>query len=286
MNYSIRIIILLFTLPVSALSLDLQTAIASKKVTAQFLGNGGHRNKCLKLRIKNNSQSPIKIAILPGTYLENEDSSRQDIIIVENEFFVLKGQENRELILKGFCCKRRRGSPHKDDPFIVKPQINQQIANLCNLLLELKEFEYAGQEAIWSLVDNGDPNQIVGADSIKTMQLRQFVGTALGKSVRPFIWTKYNRPAIITHSELTIRSQGNHYMREVKANDLIEYAIYNEADSAITQITTERVTANQWNKHNCKWKYEVANLNPSKKFYLRIKVNGTIQKEWLYYFWS
>lgn len=286
MNYQIKTLLILLFIPFVSNGIDLQTAVSTNMVKAQFLGNGGHRNKCLKLLIENNSNTPTDIQILPGTYLENEDSSRQDIIMVENEFFVLQGKEKRELIFKGFCCKRRRGSPHKNDPFVLRTKVDQQMAKLSKLLLDLKEFEYAGQEAIWCLADNSDPNRIVGADSVKTMKLRNYLGKILGKKVKPFIWTSYNRPAIVTQNELSIISEGNHYVREVKPNDLIEFAIYDEADSAITEIKTERVIANRWNKHNCRWKFEARNLNPTKKFYMRIKVNGTIQKEWLYYFWG
>ena len=283
MNYKLLTLILILCIPFLGSSTDLQTAISQNIIEAHFLGNGAHRNKCLKLLTKNNTNEKVKIQILPGTYLENKDSSRQDIVIVENEFFVLAPNEKRELILKGFCCKRRRGSPLKGDPFIVRKEIDLQIAELCKLLLELKEFEYAGQEAIWSLVGNDDPNNIVGEDSSNTMQLRQYVGEVLGKKVKPFIWTSYGRPAMVTQNELSIRSEGNHYVRQVKENDLVEYAIYNEADSAVSNIISERVVANRWNKHNCKWKFVVENLNPTKRFFMRIKVNGTIQKEWMYY---
>jgi len=286
MNYRINTLLIILFLPFLSNGIDLQTAVSQQLVKAQFMANGGHRNKCIKLILENNLAKPTEIRILPGTYLENPDTTRQDFIIVENNLFVLQGSEKRKLLLKGFCCKRRRGCPRNGDLFAIRPKVDKQMAALCNLLLQLKEFEYSGQEAIWCLADNADPNQIVGADSSKTMQLRQYIGKTIGRTIKPFIWTSYNKPAIITKHGLDIISEGNHYVREVKANDLVEYAIYNEADSAISEIRTERVVANRWNKHNCKWKFKVEDLNPANKYYMRIKVNGTIQKEWLYYFWS
>ena len=286
MNYQIKTILLMLLIPFAANSTDLQTAISSNMVKAQFVSNGGHRGKCLKLIIENKGTSKAKIQIQPGTYLENEDTTRQDIIVVDNEFFVLQAKEKREITLNGLCCKSKKGSPGKGKPFSIREKSSPSIQKLSELLLELNEFQYAGQGAMWNLIDKGDPNKIVGADSIKTMKLRQFVGKALNKKVKPFIWTDYNRPAIVVSNKLSLKSEGNHYVRNVKQNDLVQYAIYDEADQPISAVKSERVVANRWKKHNVVWKLAVEELNPTKKFYMRISVNGVIKKEWLYYFWG
>lgn len=286
MNRLLYLFILIFISPHLSNATDLQSAVIQGHINAKFFSTGKHRNNCIKLHLENKSNTVSKINIKAGTYLANEDTNRQDIILVEEIFFILKPKEKRDFVLKGLCCKQKRSCPKEDDSFIVRLKIDPQTAALCNLLADLKEFEYAGQQALWSLVGNSDPNYIVGSDSTSTMKLRAFVGSALNKPVRPFIWTSYNRPAIITAQSLTIKSKGNHYMRQVQENDLIEFAIYNEADSAVSEVRKERVIANRWNKHNCVWRFELNNLNPSEKYYMRIKVNGTIQKEWMYYFWT
>lgn len=286
MKYQIKTLVLLLCIPFVGQSTNLQTALAQKMVKAQFVSTGGHRGQCLKLVIQNTKATPSKIQIEPGMYLENEDDTRQDIIVVDNQFFVLQAKEKREIALNGLCCKSKKASPGKGGTFIIRENTPASVVGLSKLLLELGEFQYAGQGALWNLVDNGDPNKIVGADSTKTMKLRQYVGKALKKEVKPFIWTSYNRPATVISNKLTIKTQGNHYVRNVKENDLIQYAVYDEADSAISVIKSEQVVANRWNKHNVKWSIELEDLNPSKKFYMRILVNGVIKKEWMYHFWA
>lgn len=286
MNYQIRTLLFFLCIPFTGYSTSLQTAISNQSVQAKFLANGGHRGHCLKLVIENKKTTKTDIQVEPGTYLENSNDKQQDIIIVDNQFFVLQPKEKREILLNGLCCKSRRAAPSKGTSFVIREQSLPKVKELCELLLELNEFQYAGQGALWNLVDKGDPNRIVGADSVKTMKLRQFVGKALNKEIRPFIWTEYNRPATVISNELSLKTEGNHYVRNVKANDLVQYAIYDEADQPISEVKSERVVANRWNKHNVQWNISVEHLNPTKKFYMRISVNGVIKKEWLYYFWG
>ncbi len=286
MNYFFQILSLLLFLPFITDGTSLQDAVANKTVTVEFLSNGGHRGHCLQMIIENKKSNTNRIQVEPGTYLENDDKTRQDIIIVDNQFFVLQPKEKRTILLNGLCCKSKRASPLKGKPFSIRKKTSPDIQKLSMLLIELDEFQYAGQSAMWNLVDKGDPNQIVGADSVKTMKLRQFIGQALNKEVKPFIWTQYNRPATIVSNELSLKTEGNHFIRGVKENDLIECAVYDEANQAISAIKSENVLANRWNKHNVRWNFSLEHLNPSKKFYLRISVNGVIKKEWMYYFWG
>ncbi len=281
----IMLLAICFATP-GAQAIDLQTAMKNKTIQAELLSKGGHRGACIKLNIANQQPTTVIINIVPGTYLANTDTNYQDIILVDEVRIVLKPTEQKTILLNGLCCKRSRRCPQLDQPFALRQEIDSSIAGLCNLIRSTKEFEYAGQEAMWSLVDKTDPNEIVGEDSSNTMALRKFVADALHIPVKPFIWTSYNRPAQVIANELTINTQGNYHVRNVQANDIIEYGVYDATDSAVSVIGKAIAQENRWNRHNVVWNIALEHLDLNQKCYFRIRVNGVVQKEWLYYFWA
>ena len=72
----------------------------------------------------------------------------------------------------------------------------------------------------------------------------------------------------------------------MKANDIVVTAIYDEIGKPVSpekkEICYEPYGNIAKEKYNVKYEFTATDLNPNKKYFLRILVNGVVQKEYMY----
>lgn len=266
---------------------NLVQAVNEKKINATFQSTGNHSGACVEAQIKNLTSQWIQIEVEPGTYLTNEDEAAQDHLITEDATIALAPHSTVNRKMYAMCCQQNDRCPKKNSVFTASGYRNETHKGLCQLIYKLKMQNYGGQEAIWALIGKGSPNTISGEDSARVMQLRKFVGKANNIPVKPYRMHDYIQPAMITRERnLSIKTQGNHYVYNVSEGDEVISALYTEEDSMITVPKKEWIPEigedNFRKKYNVVWNFEAEQLNPDKKYFLRIKVNGVTRKEWIY----
>ncbi len=286
---TLSLFLLLITSAFFSKAISLQEAIDKKLITAIFSSQGSHTGKSVLLSAQNISTTKLEINILPGIYLEQEDTTAQDHIVTETLMLVLNPKQKKDVFLFAMCCERQNSCPKMGSIFQLRNYDNSNVAELCKIIEKNKMQNYGGQEALWSLVNKTTPNNIAGEDSTAVMELRHFVGKALKKSVAIYKPSQYNLPAARNYNTLELISSGNHYIYQIKENDLIETAIYNQNNELVSRVDSailKNVIAENGfrTKHNVNWNFTLNDLDYRMKFYLRIKVNGVVQKEWKYDF--
>jgi hypothetical protein len=286
---TLSLFLILITTAFFSQAISLQEAIDKKLVNAIFSSQGSHTGKSVLLSAQNLSSAKLEINIEPGLYLEQEDTTTQDHIITETIMFVLLPKQKKEIPLFALCCERQNACPKMGSFFQLKNYDIKNIADLCKIIEKNKMQNYGGQEALWSLVNKTSPNDIAGEDSAAVMELRHFIGKTLKKSVAIYKPSQYNLPAARNYNTLELISSGNHYLYQIKDNDLIETAIYNQNNELVSRVDSallKNVVAENGfrTKHNVNWDFTINDLDYRMKYYLRIKVNGVVQKEWKYDF--
>lgn len=251
-------------------AIELSQAMNDKLISAEFRSKGIHSGESVILKIKNLSAKSIEIQITPGLYLKHEDDVYQDHVVVDEMILVLKGNEEKESVLHAFCTERSNACPVENSKFTLGVFKTTPLAILCSIINKNKQYNYCGQEAIWTIINNESPNQVVGDDSAVVMQIRNFIGTTLKKPVQAYKKEEYERPLVQVEETLYLESQGNFYVREVNAGDSVTCAVYDENNMAISEIKKSVVEENRWKKHNVIWHFKMDNLNPAHKFYFRI----------------
>lgn len=263
-------------------AIPMNEAVQKNLISATFESNGIHRGKSITLTVENKSNQNLQVELSTGTYLSHEEEGFQDHIIVENYMIALKPMEKKDMGVTALCVESYNACPKQGSKFSIKPYDNKSVLELCKLIMQTKEFEYTGQNALWELINNGDPNQIEGGDSANVVMLRNFVGNELKKQVTPFIASNYDRPLTRTGYNLSLWVEGNYYLKNIQGGETIEYGIFDENHEAISEIKQDKTQPNFWKKHNVEFRFDVNGLNVETKYFLQIKVDGVIRKEWMY----
>jgi len=182
--------ILLFSLPLSALSEDLDKLKCSSLhqligrglLNINVYGTGGNEGECILMCLKNPSSDTAFIWIEPGRVLSSLDSSVQDILITREELLVLAPGENRDIDIYGFCCQASKSSPDSAEMFWVGEMADSSVVVLAEFLNERdNDFpEDAIQHAIWCLTDDYSMDGIYGEDLASVADLVNMVASLKG----------------------------------------------------------------------------------------------------------
>lgn len=281
MKSLINFIILLLASQIM-IAIPLSEAVQKNIVSATFESNGIHRGQSIVLTVDNISNQNIQIDIPNGTYLDHEEEGYQDHIIVENYNIALKPAENKKIQIVALCTQSSNSCPQLGSKFTIKPYDNKKVLDLCKLIMETKEFEYTGQYALWEMLNNGDPNNIEGENIEHVNKLRSLVAQSLSKPTLPYVAGDYDRPLQRSGYNLSLWVEGNYYLKNITGGQKVEYGIFDQEGNPISEIKKDVTQENFWKKHNVEFRFDVAGLNIETKYFLQIKVDGVIRKEWLY----
>lgn len=281
MKGTINLLILLVTLQIGY-TLPIAEAIQKNLVSASFESNGIHRGSSITLTVENKTNQNLQVELSNGTYLDHEEEGYQDHIVVENYMITLNPIEKKDIDITALCVESYNSCPKQGSKFEIKSYNNKSVLELCKLIMQTKEFEYTGQNALWELINNGDPNQIEGGDSANVVMLRNFLAEKLSKRALPYNPSDYDRPLTGIGYNLSLWVEGNYYIKDIQGGETIEYGIFDENHEAISEIKKEKTEPNFWKKHNVEFRFDVDGLNIETKYFLQIKVDGVIRKEWMY----
>jgi hypothetical protein len=260
-------------------AVELTEGIKAKTFTVVFSGTGNHYGKCLKMEIVNNTNKPQTITCKPGIMLKSVDADFQDLIITQilNENILPKGK--RIFLLNASCTERLDKCPDTSTHYIVKNVNDLRLKSLAEMIMKLDEQNYMGQQAIWSYMNNSDVNEIVGEDSNHVMMMRIYLGKMLFKDVLKYKPNKYFIKTPIVSSEVDLHAKGTEYLANINIGDAIEIGIYDQSNKLTSSITKMQAKENRF---KAEWDITANDLNEYGKYYLRIKVNGVVRKEWQY----
>ena len=262
--------------------MPINEAVQKNIVSATFESNGIHRGQSIVLTVENISNQNIQIDVPNGTYLDHEEEGYQDHIIVENYNIAVKPAEKKKIQILALCAQPSNACPSEGSKFTMKPYDNKKVLDLCKLIMETKEFEYTGQNALWEMLNNGDPNNIEGENVEHVNQLRTYVAKSLSKAALPYVQGDYDKPLQGSGYNLSLWVEGNYYLKNITGGQNVEYGIFDQEGNPISEIKKDVTKENFWKKHNVEFRFDVAGLNIEKKYFLQIKVDGVIRKEWLY----
>jgi hypothetical protein len=283
-----KIIIAVFCLfSAQAFGNNIQDAIAKKQVTAVFKVANDHSGKCVQLAIANNTNLKLKINMPAGLVLDNKDPEAQDIIITELLILELLPKAKKDILLNGCCIMQHNRCPMISDDFSLINSTNEPLIALANLIANSAQAQgYTEQNAIWSITNNNNIGSIEGDDSAKVMQYRQFVAKLLKQPMPTFVYSNYHKSGFASDTTLEIEVTGNLTLVNMKANDMIETGVYDAEGKLVSVLVKDKCIepfgAIKKDKHKHNYAIEVANLKANKTYYLRVKVNGVVQREFSY----
>tara|TARA_B110000285_G_scaffold116400_1_gene131919 strand:+ start:902 stop:1768 length:867 start_codon:yes stop_codon:yes gene_type:complete len=160
-------------------SLDLQTAINQKKITAEIKSNGNYSDESVDYVISNNTNQILTIKIPSGTLFHPKDSGEQTLVLIQENVLTLKSKEKREGTFNAYCTESNDNCPTSDDEMTLGRNTNPQLDSLLQHFRNNKINSSQYQQAIWCVTDGKNVSNIV--NNSHYAELREYVSELTGQ---------------------------------------------------------------------------------------------------------
>lgn len=155
-------------------TITLEKAMQDKLISITFQSNGTYSGKSLFCKVKNLKAKSFKISVPAGSYFKAPDTSEQDLIIPQEQIFVLNASESKNVLLNGFCCNLSNRAPKKDGNFTLIPSMApKEMPKLLTFLKGKKYEDRTLQDAIWAITNKSSVTNISGVDEKSIAALRK-----------------------------------------------------------------------------------------------------------------
>ncbi|TXB66607.1 hypothetical protein FRY74_00020 [Vicingus serpentipes] len=134
--------------------ISIEQAVRNNLVNCNISSNGGHEGSCINMNLENKSLHDLTVKIESGRNLLSNDTNKQDILIVNEEIFVLKKGVQKGKDLFGFCSQSNKGSPSLNETYSVGDMKDKKTVQLTNYLSKNNYPLSAMQNAIWVMTNN------------------------------------------------------------------------------------------------------------------------------------
>ncbi|WNJ17396.1 hypothetical protein [Pontibacter sp. G13] len=164
----------------------LAKALAEQKVKVLARGTGGYNGEKLLLSLKNLTGLPIQIEVPAGQIFGSDDTTKQDLMIVEPEIIPIAARGVTKELVYTMCIQSHNSSPGTDERFHFASMAEGPLLDLAEMIAEQDFHNSTAQSAVWS-VTNGDPVRFIFAsDTGMVRQLAGPVSEATGADVQDF----------------------------------------------------------------------------------------------------
>lgn len=165
-----------------------------KKIECKIYGseNSTHYLEPITLEIKNLTNNFLSISINNGDMFIPDDSTKQNIVVTNNELISLQPKGMQKTRIKGMCTEQEDGSGNATTIYTFEPNKNENLKKIAVFISKNKLQTSAAQFAVWCITNpNNDLNNIIAADSSEENKLKRFTADLTGKSYE-LILSKYN----------------------------------------------------------------------------------------------
>lgn len=175
---------------------SVKQAFEKKYISAKAVCTGGLE---LNFMVSNLLQDSLVVVIPPG-WRFNSDAGKndyQDILVTRQELIVLKANEKKKFLIKGFCCEATKSGPVLGTPYTLGKMADSSLTLLARYLYQHPIDENTQQNAVWAISDQKETANIAAPNDSMAALLRNFVSTMKGE---PLPWyTLFNRANVSSH---------------------------------------------------------------------------------------
>ncbi|MCA0431600.1 MAG: hypothetical protein LCH32_13970 [Bacteroidetes bacterium] len=167
--------------------LTFKKAIEANIVNAKSINVGGYQGKCMQLTVTNLTNDSIEVQLEPGLIFDSKIDERQDILVIQEEFFVLGGKSSLTKKIKGYCCQASKSAPNSGDSYTFNFKSDYALNKLAQFLNNRNYNANAEQQAIWAISDKKNTANITGGNDSLQVELRHFVAGLKGEPIPWYI---------------------------------------------------------------------------------------------------
>lgn len=221
----------------------LAQALEKGLVTLQAEGLGGHAGECLQATVTNVSKRPIRVALGPGLKFQSQDSSLQDLLVVDNEEYLLAANAKHAFKLVGYCCEMFRSGPGQGSVFQLVNHPNDKLGQVATYLYKnYLDKNPMAQQAIWAVSDSADLSAVWDrAQPEKSKKLVEFLAQLTGRKV-PWYRSEYAKaapgPQMVKRPMMMIEADWEFTLPE---NDSLTLAVFNSEGKQVDVLMTDKL---------------------------------------------
>lgn len=236
-------LLLISPLFLTAQSKSLSQALSEGLVTIQAEGLGGHGGECLQATVTNVGKRALRIVLGPGMVFQSQDTALQDLLIVDNEEYILPANQKRSFKLVGYCCEMYRGGPGAGSVFQLVNQSNEKLSQVATYLYRnFLDKNPMTQQAIWSVSDNADLSAVWDRNQPeKSKKLIEFLAQLTGRPV-PWYRSEYAKaapgPQMAKRPMMMIEADWEFTLPE---NDSLTLAVFNDAGQEVGMLMPNKL---------------------------------------------
>lgn len=190
----------------TAFAIEFDDFLKSGKINAYATGNDEsvHYAVPLKIIIKNNTSSTIQIRIPAGYTFYPDDSSYQNIIVTNTILLALAPGRSAPIDVYGMCMESNDHGPESAARYTAAGMAEPKLVKLAEFIEANKYFNPAGQNAMWTLIEDRPLYEVVSLDTSAAYKLQHFLADLTGKPIIPapeeeaYLYNYAERPHNIT----------------------------------------------------------------------------------------
>jgi hypothetical protein len=176
--------LVIFQNRLQAQDISLEEAIQKELVSVKIKITG-HSGECVQLTLVNTAKRYVKVVLTPGDVLVAEDSTVQNLLVVDAGVFNLQANQKKQINLTAYCCKMHKSGPSELNSFQFSGKTSENLTKIATYLHknQLKSSPMA-QEAIWAVSDAASLSLIYDKiNKEKAKKLIEYVAEITGQKV-------------------------------------------------------------------------------------------------------
>ncbi|MES2760600.1 MAG: hypothetical protein V4677_00265 [Bacteroidota bacterium] len=136
--------------------LSLENAAKLNLLKFKIKGTGTHQGKCLNMQLESSCPDSLWLTLEAGCRLDSKNESEQDILVTQEQIFVLGGFQKANAKVIGYCCQASNHTPQRNTDFTIDKPTDKNLVSLARYLNYHRTDEQTTQTAVWC-VSNGRP---------------------------------------------------------------------------------------------------------------------------------
>jgi hypothetical protein len=207
---------------------DFETMLISGKISCHTIGNENsvHYANPLIIQFKNNTSERLNFSIPCGFVFRADDSIYQNILVTETLLASLDPGISNEFNIRGMCMESSDIAPKEDSKYQPKGMGEPKLVELARFIEKNRFFSPAGQNAVWTYLNDLPLYSVASVDTSQAFILQQFLSELTGKAIIPipeeetYLYNYHQSPTrFIVEGEINFRM--NYKIH-------VEWGLYNE----------------------------------------------------------
>ncbi|MCW3070643.1 MAG: hypothetical protein JWO44_533 [Bacteroidetes bacterium] len=250
---------------------------AAKKglVKLEIKGKGGYTGDVIEMKIRNVTNAPISLKVEAGRRLDSKDDSQQDILVTQQQSFVLAANQQRSYNVFGMCCQAHNSAPSLNSVYDVGKMADSNLVKLAAFIDKNKYYSnYTAQQAVWVISDNNSIASIEDGNKEDVQNLRKYVSLVTGRPIPAYdvVYRQQDESSVIGRA---VKVEGV-FAYSLNIDNKVTIAIFNSEGKQV-QLLFERQPHSRGD-YKLFYTFNTANL-PAGTYYAKMITDGAVVKE-------